>query len=113
MHGSTRPARTDSGSVAPSMKPEPTPSVAAPLWVLVLALMVAALVLWDDWTPWRAIAVVGGSTLLVIFCGLALLLRQAPSRRDRDELWQLFVDTARTDLQPFVVLWRLIRGRRR
>lgn len=35
------------------MKPEPAPSLAASFWALILALTVAGLVFWGDWTPAR------------------------------------------------------------
>jgi hypothetical protein len=95
------------------MTAEPTPSRAASLWALVLALMVAGLVFGCDWTPWQAVVLVGGSALLVAFVGIIGMVAMTRSRNDRTELWKLMGDTARADLQPFVVLWRFLRGHRR
>lgn len=95
------------------MTAEPTPSLAASLWALVLAMMVAGLVFGCDWTPWQAATVVGASALLVALVGIIWMVAMARSRNDRAELRKLIVDTVRADLQPFVVLWRFLRGRRR
>ncbi|MCX7180672.1 MAG: hypothetical protein NTX56_18550 [Proteobacteria bacterium] len=95
------------------MSSAPKPSLAASLLALLLACITASLVHWGDWTPGYAIAVVVASTLLVILGALALVLRLAPTRHDRDALWRLFVDTVRSDLHLFAILWRLIRGKHR
>lgn len=95
------------------MNPEPAPSIAAALWALILALVIAGLVSWGDWTPWEAMLVVVGGALTVSLVGLVSLMAMARNRSDRADLWKSFADTARADLQPFVVLWRFLRGRRR
>lgn len=94
------------------MSSDPRPSLAASLWALLLACITAGVVHWGDRTPWQAMVIVGVSALALSLVGALLLLLLARRRTDRAELWKLFRDTARADLQPFVVLWRLIRGRR-
>lgn len=45
--------------------------------------------------------------------GMVLLMEIAPRQNDRAAMWTLFIATVLADVQPFVILWRLIRGRRR
>lgn len=76
-----------------------------------MAGVTAALVFWGGWTPWEAIAVVGGSALVLSLVAVIGLMLMTKRPEDRAKLWQILVETARADLQPFVVLWRFLRGR--
>lgn len=95
------------------MTREPQPSVAAALWALFLALIAAILVMRFDWAPWDAIWVVGGGALLLALLAVAGLLLMAGSAEERRALRAILVATVRSDLQPFVELWQLLRGRGR
>lgn len=88
-------------------------SLAASLWALCLALCTAGLVFWGDRTPWEAMVIVVAGALLLVVVGLAGLLLLAGNRSNRERLWNIFVHTVKTDLQPFVNLWARLRGRHR
>lgn len=95
------------------MTPEPKSSIAASLWALILTLLAATLVLQYDWTPWETVVWIGGGALSISLIGIIILLSMARSRNERSALRKIFVDTARADLQPFIDLWRFLRGPRR
>ena len=95
------------------MTSRPHESLAASLCALCLALITAGLVLWGEWTPWEAMVIVVAGALFVIVFGLVSLLLLAGNRSNRERLWNIFVHTVKTDMQPIVELWKLLRGRRR
>jgi len=95
------------------MTPEPKSSLAGSLWALILTLLAATLVLQYDWTPWETVVWIGGGALSLSLIGIIILLSIARSRNAHSALWKLFVDTVRADLQPFIDLWRFLRGPRR
>lgn len=95
------------------MTSEPKSSFAAPLWTLILTLVAATLVLRYDWTPWETVVWIGGGALSFSLIGIIIMLSMARSRDDRSKLWNVFADTVRADLQPFIDLWHFIRGSRR
>lgn len=74
-----------------------------------MALVVAELVLWFDWTPWEAATVVVGSALLVVLLGVVSLMLMTKNRSDRADLWNIFVDMVKADLQPFCASSKLER----
>jgi TRAP-type C4-dicarboxylate transport system permease large subunit len=88
-------------------------SLAASLGALCLALIAAGLVLWGDWTPWEAMVIVVAAALFLVVFGLASLMLLAGNHSNRHQLWNIFVHTVKTDLQPFVDLWKRWRGRHR
>ena len=101
-------APTVDGSPRRDQPPSPQPSIVAPLGALGLALVTAYLVLWCDWPPGQAMLLVAISSLGVsaIMIGAVVLLID-----DRAAFWEEFWATVRADLQPFVQLWRVLRGK--
>jgi TRAP-type C4-dicarboxylate transport system permease large subunit len=95
------------------MTSRPHESLAASLCALCLALITAGLVLWGERTPWEAMVIVVAGTLFVVAFGLVSLLWLAGNRSNRERLRNIFMHTVKTDLQPIVELWKLLRGRRR
>jgi len=95
------------------MTSRPHESLAASLLALCLALIAAGLVFGGEWAPWEAMVIVAAGALFLVLIGLAGLLLIAGNRSNRERLWNIFVHTVKTDLQPLVELWRQLRGRHR
>lgn len=88
-------------------------SLAASLWALCLVLIAAGLVFLGEWTPWEAMMIVAAGAVFMVLIGLASLMLIAGNQSNRARLWNIFVHTVKADLQPFVDLWKLLRGPRR
>jgi len=99
------------GSALHPMTSRSREPLAASLLALCLALIAAGLVFWGEWAPWEAMVIVAAGALFLVLIGLAGLLLIAGNRSNRERLWNIFVHTVKTDLQPFVELWRQLRGR--
>ena len=90
------------------MDKEPKYPLTPALTMLGMAIVLAWLVLVEDWTYWQATFVVIGIMLGFAAFLLILTLIVVPPNQWR-ELMQIALDTMKADLAPFFAVWQIFR----